>query len=96
MLTQTQPLNFPAATIELNQHGHSVSLSGDRIGTVETDPVWGLTGSMYDTAIALGLDNRDQCFTFDGRVYQTIAEAAAQVIAKYLVSTAVWTMPDYM
>ena len=63
---------------------------------IEIDPVWGLTGTMHDTAMALGLSNRDECFTVQNQVFSTVEQATAQVIGAYLASTATWEMPDYI
>jgi hypothetical protein len=96
MLTQTRPLNSTSVTIDRHPNGYGVLLAGNLIGNVETYPVWGLDGSAYDTAKALGLTDRDECFTYSNQVYSTIEQATAMVVGEHLASTATWALPDYM
>jgi hypothetical protein len=94
MLTQTQPLNSTSVTIDRLPNGYGVLLAGNLIGNIESDPVWGLDGSQWDTAMALGLSDTDTCYTFSNQVYRTIEQATAMVVGEYLASTATWGMPD--
>jgi hypothetical protein len=96
MLTQTRPLNSTSVVIYLHPNGFGVLLAGNLIGNVKTYPVWGLDGSAYDTAKALGLTDRDECFTYSNQVYSTIEQATAMVVGEHLASTATWALPDYM
>ncbi len=95
MLTQSRPLNSTTVTLDRHPNGIGVLLAGNLIGNIDVDPVWGLTGTMHDTAMALGLTNRDECFTVSNQVFSTIEQATAKIISAYLASTATWEMPDY-
>jgi hypothetical protein len=96
MLTQTRPLNSTSVVIDRHPNSFGVLLAGNLIGNVETYPVWGLDGSAYDTAKALGLKDSDEAFIFNNRPYSTIEQATAMVIGEHLSSTATWALPDYM
>jgi hypothetical protein len=97
MLTQLRPLHSTSVVIDRNHNGiYIVNLAGDHLGSFEMFPVWGLSGTQYDTALALGLDVADECYICNGQVFVTQAQAAAQLVANHLCSTAVWTMPDYI
>jgi hypothetical protein len=95
MLTQTQPLNSTSVTIDRLPNGYGVLLAGNLIGNIESEPVWGLDGTQYDTAVALGLSNTDTCYTFSNQVYRTVQQASAMAVGEYLTSTAIWEMPAY-
>jgi hypothetical protein len=96
MLTQSQPLNSTSVTIDRQPKGYGVLLAGNLIGNIESEPVWGLDGTQYDSAVALGLSNTDTCYTFSNQVYRTVQQASAMAVGEYLASTATWEMPDYI
>ncbi len=96
MLTQLRPLNSTTVTLDNHPNRIGVLLAGNLIGNIEVDPVGGLSGTQYDTAKALGLDDRDKCYLFAQQVYLTVEQASAMVIGNYLASTATWEMPDYI
>jgi hypothetical protein len=96
MLTQLRPLNSTTVEIDVHPNGYGVLLAGNLIGSFELFPVWGLTDTQYTSALALGLDVSDECYMFNGQVFITQAQAAANVIGEHLASTAVWTIPDYI
>jgi hypothetical protein len=95
MLTQN-PLNSTSITIDRHPNGYGILLAGNLIGNVETYPVWGLDGSAYDTAKALGLSDRDEAFIFANRPYNTIEQATAMVVGEHLAATAIWVLPEYI
>jgi hypothetical protein len=95
MLTQLRPLNSTTVTLDNHPNGIGVLLAGNLIGNIEIDPVWGLDGTQYDTAKALGLSDTDKAFAYANQVYATIELATASVIADHLASTATWEMPEY-
>ncbi len=95
MLAQLRPLHSTSVVIDRNDGVYVVQLAGNHIGSFEMQPVWGLSGDQYHSAIALGLDPADECYICNGQVFVTQAQCAAQLVADHLVSTAVWEMPDY-
>jgi hypothetical protein len=96
MLTQTRPLNSTSVEIDVHPNGYGVLLAGNLIGSFELEPVWGLTGDLYRRAIDMGLDTADECYLYQGQIFITQAQAAANVIGNYLASTAKWELPDYI
>jgi hypothetical protein len=96
MLTQTRPLNSTSVVIDRHPNGYGVLLAGNLIGTFDEYPVWGLSGTQYDTARALELEDVDICYTYSNQVFSTIEQATAMVIGEHLSSTATWALPDYM
>jgi hypothetical protein len=95
MLTQLRPLNSTTVTLDNHPNGICVLLAGNLIGNIEIDPVWGLSGTQYATAKALGLSDTDKCYLFAQQVYRTVEQASAMVVGEHLASTATWSMPDY-
>jgi hypothetical protein len=93
---QLRPLHSTTVTIDRHPNGYGVSLAGEHLGSFELYPVWGLSGRQEDTARAMGLDVADDCYICNGQVFITQAQAAAQLVADYLASTARWEMPDYI
>jgi hypothetical protein len=96
MLTLDRPLHSTTVTIDRHPNGFGVQLAGNHIGTFDDNPVWGLSGSQYDSARALGLEDVDDCYVYGNQVFITQAQAIAHIVGDHLAATATWTMPDYM
>jgi hypothetical protein len=95
MLSQNRPLHSTSVTIDRHPNGYGVLLAGNLIGNFDSYPVWGLSGTQYDTARALELEDVDDCYVSGDRVFITQAQATAHIVGDHLAATATWAMPDY-
>jgi hypothetical protein len=94
MLTQLRPLDSTTVTLDQHSNGIDFDVADNLIGNIKVDLVCSLDGSTWDTAQALKLSNSDNAFLVGSQPFKTIDQAAAQVLADYLCSTATWEMSD--
>lgn len=94
MLAQQRPLDSTTLILDQHYNGVSVLLAGNSIGNIKVDLVGDLNGSTWHTANALGLCDSDNAFVVCNQPFSSVEQAAAQVLADYLCSTATWEMSD--